>query len=219
MSIQMKINSAKKALEYIDNNMTVALGSGSTTYEFIKLLSKKVKDGLKIECVSTSYDTTIFAQALDIKIIPFEYIEKINIAVDGADVATKQGLLKGGGGACTIEKLIDYTADKFIVIVDESKIKDKLSGVVTIEVLPVAYKSVLKKLDNAKLRMADKKLGPVITDNGNFLIDVDMEDIVNPKEKESYINNIPGVIENGIFTKFNIIIVGKENGTVIINHE
>jgi ribose 5-phosphate isomerase A len=215
----MKVNASKKAIEYVENDTILALGSGTTTYEFIKLLAQRIKEGLSVKCVSTSYDTSLFARALDIKTIPFENVDHIDLAIDGADVATPIGLLKGGGGACTIEKLVDYYADRFIVVVDESKVKQNLNGIVTIEVIPMAFKAVMKNFEHAKLRMASRKLGPVITDGGNFLIDVDMNNIENPSEKESLINNIPGVIENGIFTKFDLIIVGKENTTEIINHE
>ena len=144
--------------------------------------------------------------------MPFDMVSNVDIAVDGADIVTKTALLKGGGGACTIEKIIDYTADKFIVIADETKVKNELSGKVVIEVLPIAYKSVMKQFPNSQLRQATRKLGPVITDSGNFLIDVEMT-VNDPVNMELKINNIPGVIENGIFTKFDEIIIGTEDST------
>lgn len=210
-----KIKAAEKALNFIENNMIVALGSGSTAVEFIKLLADKVKKGLSIKCVATSFDSSILANNLGIQVVSFDMIDKIDIAVDGADVIAPNGLLKGGGGACTLEKIIDYYAEKFIVIADESKLKDSLNGTVVIEVLPVAYKSVMKMFTGSKLRMATKKMGPVITDNGNFLIDIDMN-IDNPVETEQKINTIPGVVENGIFTKFDTVIIGMENSAKIL---
>ncbi|MFW5799607.1 MAG: ribose-5-phosphate isomerase RpiA [Spirochaetota bacterium] len=210
-----KINAAKKALEYIKDNMTVAIGSGTTAYEFIKLLAERVKDGLNVICTSTSFDSTILARKMGIKVQSFDSLDKIDIAIDGADVASNTGLLKGGGGACTIEKLIDYSAEKFLVIVDEKKVKDKLIGTVVIEVLPIAYKSVMKNFKNPVLRVAKKKLGPVITDNGNFLLDVNMT-VEDPEKMEKDINNIPGVVENGIFTKFDDIIVGTKDSAAIL---
>lgn len=213
-----RINAAIKAMEYLEESMSVVLGSGSTVHEFIKLLSPKVKGGFSVECASTSFDTTMLSETLGIKITPFEYMSKVDLAVDGADVVAPTGLLKGGGGACTVEKIMDYSADKFIVIADNSKFKNKLGGIVVVEVLPVAYKSVMKKFKHSKLRMATRKLGPVITDNGNFLVDVEMEVIDNPKELENEINNMPGVVENGIFTKFDIVILGEEDGSKVISY-
>lgn len=211
----VKKNSAKKAMSFVKDNMVIALGSGSTAIEFIKLLALDVKRGFNIKCVSTSFDSSITATELGINVVSFDMVDRIDLAVDGADVVCGDALLKGGGGACTIEKIIDYYAEKFIVIVDESKIKDSLSGKVVIEVLPTAYKSVMKLFDDVTLRKAEKKLGPVITDNGNFLLDVEMNEIKNPKELEKYINNIPGVVENGIFTKFNEVIIGTETSACI----
>lgn len=213
MSIEKK-NAAEYAIKFIDNGMIVGLGSGSTVYEFLKLLSIKVKEGLKIKCVSTSFDTTIKAEQMGINIVPFESVDRIDISIDGADVVTKNALLKGGGGACTREKIINYFAEKFIVIADESKVKEELRGLVVIEILPFAYKNILKKYKNGKIRMSEKKLGPVISDNGNFLIDVEMN-VKNPAEMEKEINNIPGVLENGIFSKCDKIIIGTKESIKI----
>jgi ribose 5-phosphate isomerase A len=138
--------------------------------------------------------------------------------VDGADTVTKTALLKGGGGALTREKIIDYNAKKFIVIVDEGKVQgDILEGEVNLEVLPFAAPLVMKQLKrfNPKIRMAKAKLGPVISDNGSFIIDCQMK-LENPKKTEEWLKSIPGIIENGIFTKFDLIIVGNERGHRIL---
>jgi ribose 5-phosphate isomerase A len=214
---QAKKNSAKKVMSFVKDNTTIALGSGSTAIEFIKLLAIEVKKGLNIKCVATSFDSSITAVDLGVNVISFDRVDNIDLAIDGADVVSDIAILKGGGGACTIEKLIDYYADKFIVIADEGKLRDTLSGKVVVEVLPIAYKSVMKRFNNAVLRKAEKKLGPVITDNGNFLIDIEFNEIKQPKELEKEINNIPGVVENGIFTKFDEVIIGTENSAYIKN--
>ncbi len=218
MSIE-KINAAKKALEFVKDGMVLGLGSGTTAKEFIKLLADRVKkEKLSIKSVYTSFDSKIYAMQLGLDIFELDQVENIDITVDGADVATKTALLKGGGGACTREKIIGYAAKKFIVIVDESKIKDRLEGKVVVEVVPAAYSFVLKelqKISKASVRMAGGKLGPIITDNGNLIIDVDME-IKNPKDMELKLKNIPGVVENGIFTKFDMIIVGNKEGTRVL---
>lgn len=208
-----KINAAKAALEHVKSGTCIGLGSGSTVREFINLLAEQVKKGLKICAVTTSFDTRMLAIEKGIWVVEPDTIDEIDLAVDGADTVTKTALLKGGGGALTREKIIDYNAKKFIVIVDESKIKDRLEGVVNCEVLPFAAPIVLKKLKKYKpeIRRAKSKLGPVVSDNGCFIVDFHTK-IDEPKKMEEWLNLIPGVIENGIFTKFDTIIIGNEKG-------
>ncbi|MBI5051278.1 ribose-5-phosphate isomerase RpiA [Candidatus Micrarchaeota archaeon] len=214
MSIE-KINAAKGALRYVKDGMVIGLGSGTTAREFIYLLAERIKQGLDISAVTTSLDSRFIAKSLGIKILELDQVERIDLAVDGADVATKTSLLKGGGGALTREKIVGYAAKNFIIIADPSKLQPKLSGKLVVEVVPFAYSFALTQLKNyskdASVRLSSEKLGPTITDNGNFLIDVPME-IKDPKKIELELNSIPGVVENGIFTKFSRLIIGQENG-------
>ncbi len=217
MDNKAKINAAKGALEYIledlKENTVIGLGSGTTVQEFIKLLGEEVKKGLKVICVTTSYASRMMAIENGILVTDTDAVDKIDIAIDGADKANKIALLKGGGGALTREKIIDYNSDKFIVIVDESKLiqDDTLEGIVNMEVLPFAAPIVMKQLKeyNTKLRVGKGKLGPIVSDNGNFLLECYMR-LENPAETEKWLKSIPGIIENGIFTKFSSIIVGTE---------
>ncbi len=213
-----KINAAKAALDYVKDGMCIGLGSGSTVKEFIRLLGEKVKAGLKITCVTTSFDSRMLAAENGISVTEPDSIGEIDLAVDGADKVTKTALLKGGGGALTREKIVDYNAKRFIVIVDESKVLEGvLEGDVNLEVLPFAAPLIMRKLKqyNPKIRMSKAKLGPVISDNGSFIIDCAMK-IENPKELERELKNMPGIIENGIFTQFDQIIVGNEKGFRIL---
>ncbi|MBU0531867.1 ribose-5-phosphate isomerase RpiA [Candidatus Micrarchaeota archaeon] len=213
-----KVNAAKGALEYVKDGMCIGLGSGSTVKEFIKLLGERVKEGLKVTCVTTSFDSRILAIENGIFVTETDAIEEIDLAVDGADRVTKKALLKGGGGALTREKIIDYNARKFIVIVDESKVENGvLKGEVNLEVLPFAAPLIMRQLKeySPKIRAAKSKLGPVISDNGSFIIDCDME-LEDPKKTEEWLKSMPGIIENGIFTKFDIIIVGNKKGHRIL---
>lgn len=215
---QAKINAAKAALGYVKDGMCIGLGSGTTVREFIGLLGQRVRDGLRISCVTTSFDSRMLAIENGIFVTDTDAIGEIDLAVDGADTVNKTALLKGGGGALTREKIIDYNAKRFIVIVDEGKVqKGTLSGEVNLEVLPFAAPLVMKQLGryNPRIRMAKKKLGPVISDNGCFIIDCDMK-VEDPKGMERWLKSIPGIIENGIFTKFDIIIVGNEKGHRIL---
>lgn len=212
-----KTNAAKAALEYVKDGMCIGLGSGSTVREFIKLLGEKAKKGLKVCCVTTSFDTRMLAIEHGIWVTEPDAIKEIDLAVDGADKVTKTALLKGGGGALTREKIIDYNAKKFIVIVDEDKVQDVLKGPVNLEVLPFAAPIVMKHLKKhrPRIRMAKNKLGPVVSDNGSFIIDCEMK-VEDPKKMEQFLKSMPGIIENGIFTKFDEIIVGNEKGYRIL---
>ena len=219
MSLE-KINAAKGALEFVKDGMTIGLGSGSTVKEFIKLLGEKIKkEDINIECVTTSLESRMLAIENGIEIKEPYNIKKIDLAVDGADKVSEKGLLKGGGGALTREKIIDYNSSKFVVIVDEKKIirGAKLRGKVTLEVLEFAVPFVMEKLReySPKVRMAEKKLGPVVSDNGSIIIDFEAE-IDNPKKMEEMLNLIPGIIENGIFTRFNEIVVGTDSRSYIL---
>ncbi|MEM3075743.1 MAG: ribose-5-phosphate isomerase RpiA [Candidatus Bilamarchaeaceae archaeon] len=210
-----KINAALGALQYVKSGMCIGLGSGSTAAQFIKLLAEKVKkEKLTICCVTTSLDSRALAVENGLWVTEPDAITEIDLAVDGADKVTDNALLKGGGGALTREKIVDYNAKKFIVIVDERKVQKTLEGIVSLEVLPFAAPMVLKRLSvyKPKVRAAEKKLGPVISDNGCFIVDLESMKIENPVRMEQELNSIPGVIENGIFTKFDEIIVGTENG-------
>jgi ribose 5-phosphate isomerase A len=213
-----KINAAKAALGYVKDGMCIGLGSGSTTKEFIKLLGEKVRKGLKVTCVTTSFDSRMLAIENGILVTETDAIDEIDLAVDGADKVTKTGLLKGGGGALTREKIIGYNAKKFIIIVDESKVQEGvLEGEVNLEVLPFAAPLIMRQLKGYKprIRMAKAKLGPVISDNGSFIIDCEMR-LDDPKAMEQKLKSMPGIIENGIFTKFDLIIVGNEKGHRIL---
>lgn len=213
-----KINAAKAALEHVKDGMCVGLGSGSTVREFIRLLGEKVGQGLKVTCVTTSFDSRMLAIESGIFVTETDAIEEIDLAVDGADKVTKNALLKGGGGALTREKIIDYNAKKFIVIVDESKVQEgSLEGPVNLEVLPFAAPLIMRQLKKYKpeIRIAKSKLGPVISDNGSFIVDCHMK-LEDPKKTEEWLKSMPGIIENGIFTKFDMIIVGSEKGHRIL---
>ena len=215
-----KINAAKAALEFVNNGMIIGLGSGSTAKEFIELLAERIKkEKLDIVGVPTSFDTRIFAHKLGIRIAEPDEVKRIDIAVDGADVATKTALLKGGGGALLREKVVAYAAKRFIVIADETKLKQQLAGKVVLEVVPFAHHNVIQALhkytNKIDYRSADVKLGPIITDNGNFLLDAEML-VKDPKKIEVELNAIPGVVENGIFTKFDRIIVGSKEGSRVL---
>ncbi len=211
-----KMNAVKEALKYVKDGAIVGLGSGTTANLFIEELGKKIEsEDLNIFGIPTSFDSKMTAIKCGIPIVSLDEYGEVDVAIDGADEVDEKtlSLIKGGGGCHTLEKIIDYCAKEFIVVVDESKVVKSLgeNTPVPLEVIPSAYTVVLKELLNRNaaptIRMAMRKMGPVITDNGNFIIDTFI-DLQNPEEVEKELNNIPGVVENGIFTKVDKVIVG-----------
>ncbi|HIH35025.1 MAG TPA: ribose-5-phosphate isomerase RpiA [Methanosphaera sp.] len=219
----LKENVGKEASKLIKDGQVVGLGTGSTTHHFIRYLGQRVQDEeLEILGIPTSFQSLILARESGIKVTTLDEHD-IDISVDGADeVSPALDLIKGGGAAHTIEKLVDSSADEFVVIVDDSKMVESLGAFpVPLEIIPESLrlvKNAVKEMGGVpSLRMGIQKDGPVITDNGNFVLDTKFDSIENPYELEIELNTIPGVLENGIFAGItDKVIVGKESGNEII---
>jgi len=219
-----KIIAAKKALDFIDDDSIVGLGSGSTAELFIEFLGKKIKkEKLKIIGIPTSTKSKNLAARIGIRILYPNDVDRIDIAVDGTDEIDAKGyMIKGRGGALFREKIIDYFAKKLIIVADESKLVNTLGEkhALPIEVSKFAYKIAQNKLKTiykvkSELRTSDGS--QFITDNGNFILDANFRKIKNPVRLEKELNTIPGVIENGIFTrKPEVIIIGYEDKAKIL---
>jgi len=213
---------AKEALRYIDDDMIIGLGTGSTTAYFIQMLGKKLmtEELEDVYGIPTSHQSRLLALESGIPVVTLDEVDAIDIAVDGADeVDPHLNLIKGRGAALTMEKIIEYRAGTFIVLVDESKLVEYLGQKmpVPIEVIPAAWRPIKEELEvfnaTAELRMGVKKDGPVITDNGNFILDAKFIKIEDPLDMEIELNNIPGVVENGIFADIaDIVLVGTKEG-------
>ena len=224
----MKKAVAEAAVNEVKSDMIVGLGSGSTAAIMIKSLADKIKVGeLKnIRGVPTSFQSEVLALELGIPLIDLVSVSHIDLAIDGADEVNPDYQLIKGGGACHVrEKLVAFKAKKLLIVVDQTKLVKNLNEVfpLPIEVLPSSWKQVkdvIERMDaKCKLRMAEKKAGPVVTDEGNLILDVLFKDgIKNPKEIELKINNIPGVLENGLFVDLTYkVLVGKvENNQTIV---
>jgi len=212
--IELKKAAARKALEYIEPGMIIGVGSGTTVREFTRLLAESKID---VFCLPTSSDTEFLLSRYGLRILSPVSIERVDIAVDGADsiLLEKKVILKGGGGALTREKIVDYSARRLIIIADETKLNRTYP--VVVEIVPFAYSFVfpqLSKFGEPRLRISKHRLGPVITDNGNWLIDITIRLDKIDRKLESTINSIPGVVENGIFTKKATVIVARRDGRV-----
>ena len=221
----MKQVVADAAVKDIENGMIVGLGSGSTAALMIKSLAEEIRSGnLKnIRGVPTSFQSEVLALELNIPLVDLASVTQIDIAIDGADEVDPNFQLIKGGGACHVrEKLVASKANKLLIVVDETKLVQNLNQVfpLPVEVLPSAWKQVKDIISEmsgvSKLRMATKKAGPVVTDQGNLILDVLFNDgIKDPKDLEMHINNIPGVLENGLFIDLtDKVLVGKIENNV-----
>ncbi len=224
----MKQVVADAAIKEVESGMILGLGSGSTSALMIKSLSKEISAGKlkKIRGVATSFQSEVLALELGIPLIDLASVSKIDLAIDGADEVDPRFQLIKGGGACHVrEKLVASKANKLLIVVDETKMVQNLnySFPLPVEVLPNAWKHVQDLISemngSSTLRMATKKAGPVVTDQGNLILDVLFKDgINNPKNIEMSINNIPGVLENGLFVDLtDKVLVGKiENDIPVV---
>ena len=220
LQTQMKQAVAKAAVEQVQDGMILGLGSGSTAALMIEALGEKLSSGeLKnIIGVTTSFQGEVLATELGIPLQSLAAVERIDLAIDGADeVDTAFQLIKGGGACHVQEKLVATLAKRFVVVVDSSKLVERLNlgFQLPVEVLPSAWIQVQKSLSRlsgtADLRMAVRKAGPVITDQGNLVLDVSFQKgISEPEDLERRINNIPGVLENGLFVNLaDEVLVGE----------
>ncbi|MGJ5675484.1 MAG: ribose-5-phosphate isomerase RpiA [Nostochopsis sp.] len=215
----MKQQVGKAAADLVKSSSIVGLGTGSTTAYAIQYIGERLKSGeLKdIVGVPTSFQAEVLAKEYGIPLTTLDAIDHIDIAIDGADeVDPQKNLIKGGGAAHTREKVVDYLAEQFIVVVDAGKLVDRLGSVfaVPVEVIPMAITPVMRAVaqlgGKPELRMGVKKAGPVITDQGNMVIDVKFDSIDDPVNLEKTLNNIPGVLENGIFVNCaDLVLIGE----------
>ncbi|KAL6263408.1 hypothetical protein P5V15_006199 [Pogonomyrmex californicus] len=211
------LESAKKAAaykaidEYVQNNTVVGIGSGSTVVHAVRRLAERVEEeGLSVVCVPTSFQARQLIIEYNLTLGDLETYPQLDCAIDGADeVDAEMNLIKGGGGCLLQEKIIASCAKRLIIIADYTKSSQKFGEHykkgIPIEVVPMAYVPIQHKIEKTyggivKIRMAVAKAGPVITDNGNFILDwhfpVDMTDWNKINEE---ISLIPGVIETGLF--------------------
>lgn len=225
MSIQMKDRTEKSntnekkavgesAANLVRDKMVVGLGTGSTTAFAIESLGHRVKQGLDIRGVPTSYQSQMLAIEHDIPLTSLAQDPVVDIAIDGADqVDANLFVIKGGGGAHTNEKIIAASAKRFVVLVDLTKVVEVMGHYVPLEVMPQALELVKCQVRELKgkpvLRMAVHKDGPVITDNGNFVVDADFGMINDPEQLARELSNCTGVVEHGIFLNANEVYVGR----------
>lgn len=191
----------------IENGMICGIGTGSTVAFLIEELGRRTKEEkLEIIGVPTSFQSKILCQAYGIKVKDPQDCTELDLAIDGADeVDPELNVIKGGGAAHTREKIVAAMAKRFVIIVDDSKLVPCLGTAfpVPVEIIPSALSFVAAKIKGwggeSKLRMGVKKDGPVVTDNGQFVIDVKFEPGTDLRKIDAQLHQLPGVVETGLF--------------------
>ncbi|KAB2683803.1 ribose 5-phosphate isomerase A [Brucella pseudogrignonensis] len=227
-------NEAKKVAgrrvieEFVRDGMKLGLGSGTTSHFFVRELGKYVADGMKLTCTTTSRSTIDVAREVGIAITDPNEIGDIDLTIDGPDEIDRQFNMIKGGGACLLwEKIIAHASKQMITVCDETKIVDTLGAFpLPVEVVQFAWKQTERMVNRilqehgitAQIdrRMSDGQ--PVVTDSGNFILDCKCGAIIKPAPLETELNRIPGVVENGLFTRESAgMVVGCFDGTSYVN--
>jgi ribose 5-phosphate isomerase A len=229
MSDISKINAAIAASDYVEDGMTLGLGTGSTAAHFVRLLAQRVRDGVSVKGVPTSEATRRLAEAAGVPLVNPDHVGRIHLAIDGADeVDPENRLIKGGGGALLREKIIARAADHFIVIVDEGKVVETLGAFpLPVEVTPFAVSMTARKVYEAlrasgcagwdiTIRNAGAASKPFLTDGGNQILDCRCESIPDPETLAVILRDIPGVVDHGLFINMaRTVIIGGLKGAQV----
>ncbi|MEQ8275285.1 MAG: ribose-5-phosphate isomerase RpiA [Deltaproteobacteria bacterium] len=218
-----KKTAAVASLAYVEDGMRLGLGSGSTSAAMVHALGEKVRDGgLRIECaVPTSAETRAIAESYGIPIKSLDDVEGLDLTIDGADEADpKLALIKGGGGALTHEKIVASASAKFVVIVDASKLVDKLGAFrVPVEVLHFAARPVKTKIEalGGKVTVREKGGAPFVTEEGNLIYDCDFGLFEDAHAIAAKLAHLPGLVEHGLFVDMaDVLIVGRGESTEVL---
>lgn len=221
-----KERAAAESVKHVKDGFVLGLGTGSTVAYAIKEIGRRVKEEhLSVLGVPTSYQTFLLAAQCGIPVTTLNEHPRLDLDIDGADqIDDGLNLIKGMGGALTREKVVAAAAKSFIVVADETKLTDNLGSgqPLPIEVLPFAEPLVSSKVEalggKPALRKKADKSGPYVTDNGNFILDVDFGPIADPAMLESNLRHISGVIETGLFLGMaQIAYIGTETAVKTIH--
>jgi ribose 5-phosphate isomerase A len=223
---EAKRAAAAKAIEvFLQDGMTIGLGSGTTSRFFVRILGERVKDGLRVIGVPSSKSTAELAQEVGVSLADLNDVEQLDLTIDGADEIDSQGrMIKGGGANLLWEKIVASASRKMVAIVDESKKVQKLGRFpLPIEVIPFAWRSTERHLQNLfkKAGYSDVRIDvrggtekPLTTDSGHYLLDCHLQAIADPESLALNLNQIPGVVEHGLFLRIATnAAVGRADGT------
>ena len=209
----------ESAAEAVEDGMVVGLGTGSTAAHAIRAIGRQVGAGLDIVGVPTSFQSRELAREAGVPLAELDGVS-VDLAIDGADEVADGDLVKGGGAAHAREKIVDESADRFLVVADPTKTAETLSHPVPVEVLSAARTTVAEHVrergGEPTLRQAERKDGPVVTDNGNPVLDCDFGDIEEPAALGRELASLPGVVEHGLFVGLaDAVHVGHEDDVTV----
>ena len=226
-----KENAAHAAMDFVEDGMTLGLGTGSTAKYFVENLAEEIADGLVVRGVPTSEQTRRLAESLGVPLVDVEQVDRIHLTVVGADeVDDHAQLIKGGGAALLREKIIANASDLMIVIADESKKVEMLGQFpLPVEATPFGYTITAKKAYDALKKagvlkpMIQVRTGPgnkpIVTDGGNYILDCSCGAIPDAPLAAALLSNIPGVVEHGLFINLaRTVIIGADDGATIFEY-
>ncbi len=218
--ISEKQHAAEAAVEYVKDGMIVGLGTGSTTEFAVKKLGERVRDGLAIRGIPTSDVTKVQAEEEGIPLIDFSETMYIDLTIDGADeIDVNLNMIKGGGAALLREKIVASASKEEIIIVSHEKFVKQLGSFpLPVEVIPFGWQVIFNQLEtlggSPDLRL--KQGQPLLTDQGNYIIDCRFRQIIDAAQLEQRLNMIPGVVENGLFTGLCTRMIMAEGEKIVV---
>ncbi|MBN8630974.1 MAG: ribose-5-phosphate isomerase RpiA [Rhodobacterales bacterium] len=226
---QAKFVAARRSVDFVETGMKLGLGTGSTAAWMVRCLAERVREeGLNVTCVATSSRTADLARHLGLKVVGLDETKWLDLTIDGADeFDANLNLIKGGGAALLQEKIVATASDRMIVIADAAKEVAQLGAFpLPVEVVPFGWQTTkalieetLYSLDvmsrDVALRMAKDQ--PLRTDEGHFILDLSLTRIGNPRQLALVLNQIPGVVENGLFIDIcDVVVVGHGDGRITV---
>lgn len=219
--INAKRMAAEKAAEYVQDGMTIGLGTGSTAVWMIRRLGERVAEGLRIRGIPTSKATAELAGSLGIPLVSFDQLTELDLTIDGADeISPDLDLIKGGGGALLREKLVAAASRQLIIIADESKRVSALGAFgVPVEVVPFAWELTARRIAElgGRPELRRSTAAPFVTENSNYILDCDFGLIREAGQLERELKLLTGVVESGLFVGMaDIVLLGSEQGVAVI---
>jgi ribose 5-phosphate isomerase A len=224
---QAKYAAACRAVDFVQDGMRVGLGTGSTAAWMVRRLAERVRnDGLRVTGVPTSTRTASLAHELGIPLVTLDEVRWLDLTIDGADeVDPELNLIKGGGAALLQEKIVATASDQMIVIADAAKQVAKLGAFpLPVEVVQFGWQTTKALIEEMLLgldvmdhtcTLRKNDAVPLLTDEGNFILDLHLKRIGNPRQLAMVLNQIPGVVENGLFIDIcDILVIGHSDGRV-----
>jgi ribose 5-phosphate isomerase A len=222
-----KFVAARRAVRLVETGMRVGLGTGSTAAWMVRLLAERVREeGLDIVGVPTSTRTADLARELGLRVVSLDEAQWLDLTIDGADEFDgRLDLIKGGGGALLQEKIVACASDEMVVIADAAKEVETLGAFpLPVETVPFGWRTTQALIEEALVSLdvagGDTTMRmngevPYVTDEGNYILDLHCRRIGNARQLAMVLNQIPGVVENGLFVDIcDLVIVGHEDGTV-----